>query len=242
MSFIAAAIIGAAGIGGALISSHASHQASQAATQAADTNNALQRDIYNRNTTNLNPYLERGNAAGVAQNALLGLSGDPAAYQNALNNYTNSSGLQFQLQQGNRAVTSNAASRGLLNSGSTLKALQDRGQQTGASYFGQYMNALSGVNNLGMSAGSAIAGVGQGYANAVGQNNQNAADARGNAALSSAGNFNALLGQGANALGTLYGSGSSYGGGSPTGYGGGSITNWAQSLPNQSRIPGIGGF
>lgn len=81
----AAAIgIGVAGLGSAL----SSRSQSKAAGKAADTsmavaqqNNALAREIYGQNQQTLNPYVNRGNEAGNALNALLGLGGSPAAQQ-----------------------------------------------------------------------------------------------------------------------------------------------------------------
>lgn len=208
MSFIAAAIIGAVGVGaGALISSHASHEASQAATQAATQNNQLQEQIYNQNTSNIQPWMLRGNAAGAAQGALLGLGGDVAGQRTALDNYANSAGLDYQIQQGNRAINASAAARGNLHSGATLKALQDRGQQIGATYFDRYLTQLQNVSQQGLGGANALAGVGSGYANAVSANNDSAASAVGNAALSSAANTNTLLGSLAQTGGYLAGSG-----------------------------------
>lgn len=208
MAVIASAlIIGATTVGGALISSNASHQASKAAATAATNNNALQREIYSQNTSNLQPWMQRGNQAGAAQSALLGLGGDQAGATNALNNYANSAGLNFQLQQGQRAVTGANSVKGLLHSGDTLKRLDQYGQGLGASYFERYLNQLNGVSQQGLGGANALAGVGTNYANAVGANNDSAASATGNAALSSAANTNALLGSAAQTGGFLYGSG-----------------------------------
>lgn len=240
MTFFAAAIIGTATVGSALIGANASNKASKAATQAATSNNALQTDIYNRNTANLSPFMDRGNQAGVAQNALLGIGGDPHAFDPAFQNYLNSTGYQFQQNEGQRAITSSAAARGMLGSGATLKALQDRGQQTGASYFQRYLDNLSGISGQGLTAANGVAGVGTQYAGAVGANNQYAADATGNAALAAGSGYtnalNGLATYGANRIGQ---SSFGKGGGGSNAYGGGSITNWASSLPNQTPLKGF---
>lgn len=75
---IAAIGLGAAGIGSALGGSSANKAASKAADvslQVAQENNALAKDIYGQNKASLTPYMQRGNAAGDAINALLGLGG-----------------------------------------------------------------------------------------------------------------------------------------------------------------------
>lgn len=86
------AAIGAVGtIGGALMSSRSTdraadqaNEAQQAATQAqlqlGRESMGLQREIYDRNSALLNPWVQRGNIAGDSYNALLGL---PAAPQPA---------------------------------------------------------------------------------------------------------------------------------------------------------------
>lgn len=196
MSFIASAIIGgAAGIGGALISSKATKKASNAAGKAATDNNALQREIYDKNLTNAKGYVDRGELAGSNINALLGLGGDQTAANRAFGQYRDSTGYQFQLDEGNRAMDRTAAARGGLQSGAALKAGQRYGQQLGSSAFQTYLNNLYQQQGVGLSATNAVAGVGTNFANAVGANNNNAADATGNAALANAGNMNSLLDQ-----------------------------------------------
>ena len=74
---IASAIGAVAGIGAALIGSSAQNKASKRAAataqQTADSNNALALNIYGQNRDMLNTYNNRGNVAGDAINALLGL-------------------------------------------------------------------------------------------------------------------------------------------------------------------------
>lgn len=77
---------------------------------------------------------------------LLGVGGDPAASQKAFQNYLGSTGYNFQLQQGTGAINANAASQGLLNSGSTGKALTSYGQNLASTTFGNYLGQLGGLN------------------------------------------------------------------------------------------------
>ncbi len=58
--------------------SHAINKATQGQQQSDREQLQFQRDAYNMNTANLSPYMARGNAAGNAINALLGLGGTPA--------------------------------------------------------------------------------------------------------------------------------------------------------------------
>ena len=74
---LATALAAAATIGGAILSSKAQKKAAKSASataqNTADQNNALAQWMYNRNEGVLSPFQERGNAAGNAMNALLGL-------------------------------------------------------------------------------------------------------------------------------------------------------------------------
>lgn len=206
MSFIAAAIIGGvASIGGALISSKASRKAADASLQAARENNALQAQIFGQNQANAQPYLQRGNEAATQLQALLNLSGDQQAARSAFDQFLGSTNYQFQFDQGQRAITGNRASAGLLDSGSTGKALVGYGQQMGRNALEGYLNRLFDISGQGSNAVSALAGVGQNYANAVSANNNSAADARGNAALASGSAWNNAFGQIGQLAGYVYG-------------------------------------
>lgn len=206
MTWVATAIIGSAIIGG-VVSNNASHTAAKAATTAAANNNDLQRQIYDQNNTNLQPWMQRGNTAGAAQAALLGLGGDTAGAQGAFNNWRGSTDYTFQQDEARRATDAAFAARGGFRSGAAYKALQDRSQNIAGSYFQRYIDNLGSVDQRGFAGASAVAGVGQNYAGAVGANNDSAASAVGNAALSSAANTNSVIGQAGSTLGYLYGQG-----------------------------------
>jgi hypothetical protein len=77
-----------------------------------------------------------------------------------LNNFANSTGMNFVMDQGSRAITGNAAARGLLNSGSTLKALNKFGQGVGSTYLNNYMDNLFKLSNVGLQAGNVMSGAG----------------------------------------------------------------------------------
>lgn len=146
----------------------------------------------------------------------------PITAQNALNNFANSAGMKFAMQQMANGVNNLYAAHGELQSGAAAKAIQDRaGQIALQDYFMPYMNYLSGQQAMGAQAASAVAGVGSSYGNTVnglGQNYSNAvtgingsmANALGQGAIN-IGNANAnqaIIGGLANAgLGSAIGSG-----------------------------------
>jgi len=206
-----AAGVGAAGaVAGAAINAGAVGSASQAATNAANANNQLETNIYNSNKALAQPYITSGNTAETALNGFLGLGGDPTATQTAFQNYLNSTGYQFNLNQGLNAVNQSKAAAGLLRSGSTLTALDNYGTGLADQYGQQYVGNLQNEVSTGASAASGLAGAGQNYANAVSGNNNSAATTTANAALAGASNTNALIGNAIKGFGTLAG-GSSYG-------------------------------
>lgn len=190
-ALIPALIVGGVG---AAISSNASNNAAKAAENAAAQNNALQSQIYTQNSANAQPYIQAGNTANTALQGFLGLGGDPAASQKAFNDYLNSTGYQFNRDQGNEAVQQAKASSGMLNSGSTLKALDAYGTGLADQYGQQYEQNLSGVADRGASAVNALTGAGQGYANAVSSNNNSAVSAKATAVQTNANAFNSLVG------------------------------------------------
>ncbi len=209
---IGAAILGSAVIGG-VSSAIGAHSAASAAENAAAQNNALQSQIYNSNKQLETPYINAGDTANTALQGFLGLGGDPAASSKAFQQFLNSTGYQFNLNQGIDAAEQNKASAGLLNSGSTLKALDTFGTGLADTYGQQYFDNLSGVANRGANSANALAGEGQNYANAVSSNNNSAASASGNASLSAANGINDSVQRALNAFVALR-SGSSFGGGS----------------------------
>lgn len=149
-------------------------------------------------------------------------SAPPVAPLSAINNFANSAGMQFALQQGANALNNLYAAHGEIQSGAAAKALQNFGQQTALQdYFMPYMNYLTGQQAMGAQAASSLAGVGSSFGNTaggMGQNfantatgiNQNMGNALSNGATN-IGNANAnqaIIGGLANAnLGSAIGSG-----------------------------------
>lgn len=267
---LAAIGIGLAGVGSALGASSqkkAAKTAANAQTYAADQSAAVQREQLGIAQDALNPFVQRGNAAGNQINALLGLggpatvsaatlptpqpmqavnynalaeakpwlfennpNGGPAylqfqdaartingqpmqpqmtaqggqspqqAAQNAFDIFRNSTGYQFRLGQGMDAINGGYAGAGTLQSGAALKAINDYGQNMASQEFGNYLGYLGNQQGVGLSGGSALAGVGQNFANSLTAINDNRASAIGNAALVR-GNNNPF----ANALGMVGG-------------------------------------
>lgn len=113
-------------------------------------------------------YVSGGSSANTAEQQLLGLAPVTASTQNGFNNYLNSTGYNFQMKQGQDALTGSAAARGILNSGATAKALTAYGQNLGATTFNNYLGQVSNVANQGLTASGQIGQAGtQGGATAA---------------------------------------------------------------------------
>ncbi len=94
---------------------------------------------------------------GNAANRIAEGGGAQQGYQN----YLQMAGYEPALATMQRGVTGGAAARGILNSGATAKALQDRGAEINQGYFNNYLQQLSGLSGLGLQAGGLIANTGQ---------------------------------------------------------------------------------
>lgn len=111
--------------------------------------------------TAFSPVLGATGTGANALQALLGLGGDSAAADAGFQRFRDSTGYNFQMDQGQRAITGSAAARGLLNSGSTAKALQSFGQGLADSSFNSYLDNLLKYSGLGLQAGQLLGGAGQ---------------------------------------------------------------------------------
>lgn len=106
------------------------------------------------------PEMQAGVQASGQMANMLGLNGTQGQDQ-AFQNWQNSTGYQFGLNQGTQAINGNAATQGLMNSGATAKALQTYGQNYANTQYGNYTSQLQGLMNSGNQAGSTVANAGQ---------------------------------------------------------------------------------
>jgi hypothetical protein len=192
-AFTTAAILGAAAIGGAA-TIHASNKAGKAAKNAATTNAATIDATQDRNDGLLQPYVAGGVKAQDAIQGFLGLNG-ATGQDEAFKKWRDSTGYKFTLDENLDATTSNAAGRGMVKSGATLKALQDRGAQVSNAFAQQYLGNLQDQQRSGLGAAGAnvnansnSAGMSIGNQNALAGSLANSATTTGNAINSLASN------------------------------------------------------
>lgn len=175
-----AVVAGAATLGSAAMNSRAASKAASAQNRASESANAMQSQIYQNARGDLDPYLQAGSNALGGLNALA--QGDYSGFESSPD-YLYARG---QAQQG---IERGAAARGSLYSGGTNVDLANALSGIASQNLGNYRNSLMGLANMGASAGSAIAGLGQNYANAYGANLNNSANAQGANALAQGNNW-----------------------------------------------------
>lgn len=112
--------------------------------------------------TTYGPQTHTGVGANNFQAGLLGVPGGDAAGSGAgFKNFLSMAGYAPALQRLQAGITQGAAARGLLNSGSTQKALVRYGSDLDQQYFQNYFNDLNTLNSQGLEAGKTISGAGQ---------------------------------------------------------------------------------
>lgn len=138
-----------------------SSQSSSSTSQGVSGNNAFGflKDALSGN-------VGTGNSAMAQIANALGLGGEAgtAAANNSLDAFKDSSGYNFALDSGSRAITGNAASKGMLRSGATGKALMQFGQDLGQQTYNNWLNNMKDLSGLGLQSAGLISGAG-GFSN-----------------------------------------------------------------------------
>lgn len=112
--------------------------------------------------------VSNGQAASNASAQLLGTQPITSQTTNGFNNYLNSTGYNFALDQGTRAITGSSAAKGILNSGSTAKALQTFGQGLAGQQFNNYLGQLNTQAGQGITAAGQVGAAGTAGGTAAG--------------------------------------------------------------------------
>lgn len=181
-------------LAGAVLGNDSAKNAGEIASGATATNNALQERIYNETTARNEPLYQNGLAASNRLAQLVTGGGLNTQFSFNANDLYNDPSYQFRLDQGTKAVQNSAAARGGLNSGATLKALTNYGQQAASQEYGNAYNRAQGTFNQNLqntlnplqslagqaqTSASALGNAGQNYASQVGANNTGLANSLG---------------------------------------------------------------
>lgn len=170
MPIAAPLIIGGASLASGIIGSNAAKSAAE--TQANAENNALgfQREVYERNQANFQPYLNIGKGATYSLGQLYGIGQDGTRQPGGADysQFTNSPDYGFAQQQGELGLTRAENARGLNLSGGALKDIAQFNQGLASQQFGNYFNRLMSLSQLGGSAAASAANSGNASANQIG--------------------------------------------------------------------------
>lgn len=124
-------------------------KAAKQSSSSYNVNNDLIKSTYGGSMT-------QGTGAMTDLSKMLGV-GDPNGY----NNYLQLAGFAPAMRQLSQNITGQGAAAGILNSGSTAKALQSRGAELNNQFFNNYLQQLAGLSGLGLQAGGLVANTGQ---------------------------------------------------------------------------------
>jgi len=161
-----------ASIGGAIIGSNSSNDASDAQVEASEAGIAEQRRQFDLAREILSPFVDAGGGAISQMQALTGQLGDEQ-YQAALANIEASPEYQGLVEDGEEAILANASATGGLRGGNVQGALAQFRPQFLRDAIDTRYSRLSGLAQLGQAsaAGSAAQAIntGQGISNSFGQ-------------------------------------------------------------------------
>lgn len=111
-------------------------------------------DISGASDKYLAPYAQSGQQANqFLQDFLMNQGG-----RGQLEAFNESTGGQFLMDQGRRAIGGNMAAQGKLNSGATGKALAEFGQGLASTQMNNFLNQIGGLSGQGLAAGGQAVG------------------------------------------------------------------------------------
>ncbi len=187
VAIAAAGIAGVASIGSAVIGAGAAGDAADAQTAAANAGIANQQQMYAQNKASLQPYMDSGTQNLSDLNNRMNYLTSPITMDQSYLQQT--PGYQFSLQQGLKSTQNSAAARGLGLSGAAQKGAAN--YATGladSTYQNQFnnentnrtnaYNRLYNLSNQGLTASSALAGIGKDTANSISQGYTNIGNAQ----------------------------------------------------------------
>ena len=209
MSAIATAVVAGSvitGVGGYFAQKGAAEEAAGAQRSASEAAIAEQRRQQAEMERLLSPYMQAGQGALGAQQALLGLSG-PEAQKAAIAQLEQSPYAQAMLQQGAEGILQNASATGGLRGGNTQAALMEFRPAVLSQLIQQQMAQLGGLAGMGQQSALGAAGYGQQGAQGVMGQLGAMGQAQAGPALAQGQGMSNLFGGIGGALGTLGGVG-----------------------------------
>lgn len=129
---------------------------------------ASQTEAYDKANVAFDPYAKAGQQALPAYMNAIGLGDSQAGIDSFQNSPLYKLLFDAQLKSGQQGVANMGNAAGMRNSGRTLLALQNKAAETANNAFGNYVNPLAGMNEMGLGVAGKKAdlALGQGNANA----------------------------------------------------------------------------
>lgn len=124
------------------------------AATSDNANNSLIKSTYS-------PMMNQGVGATNYLSALLTGQGDTVGANAGYQNYLQQAGYAPAMREMSRGVVGTQAAAGMLNSGSTSRALQSRGAEINQGFYNNYLQQLAGLSGLGLQAGGLVTNAGQ---------------------------------------------------------------------------------
>lgn len=157
---------------------------------ATDVANEYQRFAYDQQRADSEPWRRAGVGALSDLTSMTNPGYDTSDLQNT-------PGYQFRMDEGMKAINSNASARGMRNSGATMKALTRYGQDYASNEYDKRFNRLSSIAGIGQNANALNAQTIQNYGNQMSSNEIGLGNAGASNAIAGANNMSNLIQQGA---------------------------------------------
>lgn len=141
------------------VNAFSSQKASKAQKRAADAARGTLEKQYAETRSDFAPERAAGTTALSRLSDAYGFNGD-AGRTAATADFRADPGYQYALNQGTEQAQTSAAARGMLGSGGTLKAIQDRGMNLADQGFSNYLSRLRDTVGIGQQAKTTGAQVG----------------------------------------------------------------------------------
>lgn len=212
MPIMIAAGIGAAGsLASGLLGFFGSQDASKAQANAASNSLAFQKDVWNTNKANAQPWITSGQGANYTLANLYGIKGVSGGPDGATSSgtadyssFTKSPDYKFAFDQGQNATTNLLSAKGDLMSGTGLTGLTSWGQGLATQQYQNYFGRLLQLSQMGQSSSAALAGTGVATGNQVGASYGALGQAQASGAMGGANALASGIGGAANAATTPF--------------------------------------
>lgn len=112
-------------------------------------------------TSTYGGMMNQGVGATNFLSALLTGQGNTSDANSGYQNYLQQAGYAPAMREMSRGVVGTQAAGGMLNSGSTSRALQSRGAEINQGFYNNYLQQLAGLSGLGLQAGGLVTNAGQ---------------------------------------------------------------------------------